>query len=158
MMATLAAPRTGPLCTNCGAPFDAQHFDDVRFDDAPEQGRTVILARVELARQYCGRLEGFSQFTEQFAREPFRVETPTLEWTLRLNGRPLAPYFAMRALLHPWGEWPYALAISLDEGSVVELVVRGVPSNQQQNVGRVGGRLMGRYWFNELQGAALRPR
>ena len=57
------------LCTACGAPVDSQYFDESSVVLAPVVGETVTLAEFELPPQYCGVLEYFAQFTDEYARD-----------------------------------------------------------------------------------------
>jgi hypothetical protein len=105
-------------------------------------------------------LEAFQQFDARQLAQPGLVETPWIEWSLRVNGRPLDPYTAFRCLLNRWGECVNRLGISLEEGSVIEVAARGVPHRLPGNparAGRIGARLMGRYWFDDPH-APPRPR
>jgi hypothetical protein len=61
---------TSALCPTCGLPRDYEQFDESGFASTPDLGRQVVLARFELAPQYCGLLENFSQFTDQYGCDP----------------------------------------------------------------------------------------
>src|SRR4029077_13306306 len=45
---------TSALCPACGLPRDYEHFDESGFACTPGPGQQVVLARFELAPQYCG--------------------------------------------------------------------------------------------------------
>src|SRR5882724_10568077 len=96
------------VCTICGIPLDAQYFDSsriVNLDREPgvlELGRTEPLISFDLPPQYCGVLQYFFQFTDAYAANPARADTPDFEWTIRVNGHPLHPYLALRHIVNPW--------------------------------------------------------
>lgn len=146
------------LCVICGVPVDSQHFDESGFAAAPRPGSRVVLARFALPPQYCGVLQYFSQFTDAFAGSPAAVETPELEWWLAVNGRPLYPYVSMTAVLNPWGFGSFPVHIRLEEGAVLEFAVRGLQNSGASGVKRVGGRILGRYWYNPVYGDPVRQR
>lgn len=147
----LARNFTGtPAAAECGQPIDSQYFDVADFAEASGSGAAVTLARFQLPAQYCGHLEYFAQFTDAHAKDPSRVRTPGLHWQIRANGEPLSPYHAMEAILNPWGNGSFQFRIRLPERAVVELVVSG----KSPDVTLVGGRLMGRYWYNAANGGA----
>jgi hypothetical protein len=141
-------PPAEPL--DCGIPLDSQYFDDSRFDNLPSIGGTVVLARVELPAQYCGVLEYFSQYTDAWAHDNSAVETPGLVWQILANRQPLSPYHQMSTILNPWGFGSFQFTLRLPEGAVVEMVVRHF--GNAGTVTRVGGRLLGRYWYNSAYG------
>ena len=156
---TRALPGTAQtICVNCGVPVDSQHFDESGFAPAPKPGSRVVLARFALPPQYCGVLEYFSQFTDAFTLSPSQVETPGLEWVLAVNGRPLYPYVSFSAILNPWGFGSFPVHIRLEEGAVVEFAVRGLAASGPPSVSRVGGRILGRYWYNPVYGDPVRQR
>lgn len=149
---------TQTICVNCGVPLDSQHFDESGFAAAPRPGERVVLARFALPPQYCGVLEYFAQFTDLFARTPAVVETPDLEWLLAVNGRPLYPYVGFSAILNPWGFGSFPIHIRLEEGAILEFAVRGLAASGSPGVNRVGGRILGRYWYNPVYGDPIRQR
>lgn len=136
---------------DCGIPLDSQYFDDARIVDVPAVGASEIVARVELPAQYCGVLEYFSQFTDLFGRDPSAVETPGLRWQILANRQPLYPYHQLELILNPWGNGSFQFGIRLPEGAVVEMVVRRI-AKEEPEIERVGGRLMGRYWYSSAYG------
>jgi hypothetical protein len=141
-------------CAVCGIPLDSQVFDESGFA-APEAGRTHRLARFELPPQYCGILEYFAQFTDVQARDPAEVETPGLDWSILVNGRPLYPYLSFNRILNPWGFGSFQTAIRLSDNIALEMVVRQTGAS---NVTRIGGRIVGRYWYNSEVGDVVRAR
>jgi hypothetical protein len=146
-------------CGHCGAPLDAQVFDASTVEAAPRVGASLVLARFQLPPQYCGVLEYFSQFTDAHGRSARNLVTSGVRWSLRVNGRPLSPYLDLGHIVNPWGHGPFPLRIRLDDGATLELVVRGVPQDgATSRVATVGGRVVGRYWYDGSFGEASRRR
>jgi len=145
-----------PPTPDCGVPIDCQYFDTSNIVPLPAVGGTVVLARVELPAQYCGMLEYFSQFSDLFSRDPSEVVTAGLLWQIRSNGQPLSPYHQLNAILNPWGFGSFQLAIRLQEGAVLELTARRVAevvASPGKQLNLIGGRLVGRYWYNATYGS-----
>jgi hypothetical protein len=144
------------LCPNCGLPRDYEHFDESGFADTPVPGREVVLARFELPQQYCGLLENFSQFTDLLGRDLSQVETPGLQWIITVNNRPLYPYIKLDHIVNPWGWGSFGVSIRLDENATVEFVVRnlGYSPPAGSEIKRIGGRIVGRFWYNPAYGDA----
>jgi hypothetical protein len=150
-----------PVCHVCGIPADAGFFDSSSIADPPtEPGQEVVLARYELHRNYCGVLHYFAQFTDAYAADPTQVETPDLRWQIRCNGQPRDPYLTFDRIINPWGLSGFPIHLRLEEGCLVEFVVQfagpGTPivllSSTAAPVLKVGGRLLGRYWYNREYG------
>lgn len=133
------------ICPICGIPQDAGFFDDSHIKEAPNLGEEIVLARYELNRNYCGLLMYFAQFTE-----PEKVETPGYQWQIRCNGQPRDPYLAFQHIINPWGLSGFPIYLRLEEGSVLELVIRNlsVSDTNSDRLRKVGGRILGRYWYN----------
>jgi hypothetical protein len=151
------APAAGPSSHDCGIPIDSQYFDDSSIVALPAVGASLTLARIELPAQYCGVLEFFSQFTDLYARDASQVSTPGLTWQIRANGRPLSPYHQVNTILNPWGSGSYQFALRLPEGALLELVARRTALNttgSDQTLRFIGGRLLGRYWYNSAYGSS----
>lgn len=145
------------LCFNCGIPLDAKYFDESGVDGLPDLGREVVLARFELSPQYCGVLEYFAQFTDVYETNSSRIKTDGLEWVILSNGHPLYPYVKLERIVNPWGNGSFQIAIRLDEGATIEFVVRlRRRTDDLQGIMLVGGRIVGRYWYNTAYGAAGR--
>src|SRR5262252_2241635 len=142
------------LCASCGAPFDSQYFDESSVVSVPSVGATVTLAEFELPPQYCGVLEYFAQFTDEYARDNSKIETPGVEWLILADGGPLFPYLTLKHIANPWGNGAFPVAIRLQENTVLKFVARGVSSDGSSNIIKVGGRLVGRFWYNSEQGDA----
>jgi hypothetical protein len=142
--------RPGP-CPKCGIPVDSQYFDDSKVEPEPALGKEVSLARFELPPQYCGVLEYFAQFTEAHARSPWEIGTPGLRWIILVNKRPLYPYISLEHIVNPWGNGSFQISIRLDENATVEFVARRVAGEPEVKA-MVGGRIMGRYWYNAAYG------
>jgi hypothetical protein len=141
------------VCHICGIPADAGFFDESSVQEAPAQGRELVLARYELHRNYCGVLMSFAQFTEPYARDPSNVETDGYQWQIRCNGRPRDPYLTFAHIINPWGSMPFPLNLRLEEGCLLEFVIRNV-SDPASSREKVGGRIVGRYWYNSAYGGA----
>jgi len=151
-----AVVRSLPL--DCGIPIDSQYFDDARFDKLPGIGESVLLARFELPSQYCGVLECFSQYTDLASQDPAEVETPGLIWRILVNRQPFSPYHELSQILNPWGYGSFPFSLRLPEAAVVEMVVRRIDDKKSplsgKSITRIGGRLLGRYWYNSGYGGA----
>jgi hypothetical protein len=141
-----------PVCHSCGVPPDAGFFDASAIHDAPLPGQEVVLAQYRLHRNHCGLLLYFSQFTNAYASDPTQVTTPGFEWQIRCDGRPREPYLTFDRIINPWGLSGFPIGLRLEEGSLLELAVRGVGPGGA--IARVGGRLLGRYWYNTEHGGA----
>src|SRR5262249_48027223 len=141
-------------CPMCGVPLDSEYFDESGVVEAPKVGEAIALARFELPPQYCGVLEYFSQFTDDHARNSSEIKTPGLLWMILVNNRPLYPYLNFDRIVNPWGYGSFQVSIRLDENATVEFVVRRV-SNATPNITQVGGRILGRYWYNAIYGDAV---
>jgi len=150
-------------CDVCGIPLDAEYFDVSGFiggEDLPPPGERALLAGFEIHPQYCGALQCFVQFTDEFAFDNSRVHTPGLEWVLLRNGQPIFPYHELESLVNPWGYANYTFLIRLDEASRVEFVLRNRSwdfTRTDRRIEQVGGRIMGRFWYNRAYGAEAEP-
>jgi hypothetical protein len=142
------------LCPNCGLPRDYEHFDESGFAKPPTPGHEVVLARFELPPQYCGLLENFSQFTDLLGRDLSRVETPGLQWIITVNNRPLYPYVNLDHIVNPWGWGSFGVSIRLDENAMVKFVVRNLDYPVPGEIEKIGGRIVGRFWYNPAYGDA----
>ncbi len=149
-------------CARCGIPLDAQHFDVSSVVAMPRDGgRDVVLARFGLPPEYCGVVEFFSQFTDEHARDPSQIDTPSLRWSLRVNQRPMYPYLELDHIVNPWGVGSFPVSLRLDDAAVLELVVRRVPTTPDQaahDIKKVGGRVTGRYWYDRAFGDVVPAR
>lgn len=151
----LAAPDLREPGETCGLSADAEYFDESGIVPLPATGREATLARFALTLRYCGRLENFCQYTDLQSRDHAAIETPGLHWLILINRRPLYPYLNLERIINPWGWGSFPVSIRLDENAVVEFVVRNTayaPPAGTPAVTRVGGRILGRYWFNPLYG------
>jgi hypothetical protein len=77
-----------------------------------------------------------------------------LQWLILVNKRPLYPYTNLDRIINPWGNGSFQVSIRLDENSTVEFRVRRL-SDQAPEVEIVGGRILGRYWYNTSYGDAV---
>ncbi len=148
---------TSSLSSICGIPVDAKYFDEAGFAKMPERGERVLLARFELLSQYCGVLEYFSQFWSENAKSPANVVTPGLKWEIRANGKPLFPYLNVEHILNPWGYGSFPIMLRLEESARIEFSVHNVTRAVSKDTDeKVGGRLLGRYWYNTTYGGMSR--
>src|SRR5262245_52642522 len=155
------------LCNVCGQPLDLAYFDASSIAPVPARGRQVVLASFALPQQYCGRFENFSQFTDLNGRSEANIRTPGLHWAILLNNRPLDPFLDLQHIVNPWGYGSFTMNIRLDLDAKVDLVVRNeaysLDPNQNGDESRwdpafihlVGGRIVGRYWYNPAYGDAV---
>ena len=143
----------------CGTPLDSDYFDvvgRVELDlDQMLAGDERVLARFRLPDRYCGVLSHFAQLTDRLESDG-EFSTPGIRWTLRSNGRPLAPYQDVPMVINPWEHGGYGVHIRLDENATIELAVRRVdplppPARQIRSV---AGRIQGQYWYNPAYGDA----
>jgi hypothetical protein len=137
------------LCARCGIAADSSYFDESSITTLPPMGRNVVLARFELPPQYCGVLEYFSQFTNVLPANPGAIETPGLDWAVLSNGRPLAPYLRFDRILNPWGAQTFQVAVRIEASATIELVAynRAYTPPAAAAIDRIGGRIVGRYWY-----------
>jgi hypothetical protein len=143
------------VCHVCGIPQDAGFFDESSIRTAPTAlGEELVLARYELHRNYCGMLMYFAQFTDRFAADPRNVETRGYAWELRCNGQPRDPYLTFDRIINPWGLSGFPVYLRLEEGCLVELAVRNVGPAAGDELDLVGGRILGRYWYDTRFGGA----
>jgi hypothetical protein len=148
------------VCNICRIPLDAEYFDVANFKVAPQrEGEEVEVAHHVLSPQYCGILLYFSQFAEDSSAHQVISHTPSYEWTIRCNNLPRAPYLPTKLILNPWGYTVFPIHLRLEEGCTVSLVVRKVRPVDQEGVklSQVGGRLLGRCWYNTIYGGAPSP-
>ncbi len=143
------------VCHVCGIPSDAGYFDVAGIKPAPPAGEEVELARYELHSQYCGTLLYFAQYAEQPAfPQQIISQTPGYEWIILCNNQPRAPYLPTQLILNPWGYNALPIHLRLEEGCTLRFVVRRVASTVTQELSQVGGRLLGRSWYNTIYGGA----
>jgi len=142
------------VCHVCGVPVDAGFFDDSSIRAAPAVGQHVVLARFALHPNYCGLLLYFAQFTDSYAADPAQVETPGYQWQINCTGQPRDPYLSFDHIINPWGLSGFPIHLRLDEGARVELVVSHVADVGGFELQRVGGRILGRSWYDTRYGGA----
>lgn len=147
------------VCQICGVPLDAGYFDVAGIKNAPLVGEEVEVARYELTSQYCGTLLYFTQYAEQETppQPPQQVisKTPGYEWIILCNNQPRAPYLPTNLILNPWGYNALPIHLRLEEGCMLRFVVRKVPpaaGEKEMKLSQVGGRLLGRSWYNTIYG------
>jgi hypothetical protein len=144
------------VCAVCGAPSDTNYFDVASIQDAPLAGQELELARYALHPQYCGLLLNFAQHAEPANQQTQPVfKTPGYEWAILCNNQPREPYLPTNLILNPWGANAFGVELRLEEGCEVRLVVRKVRAAEPEiPLSKVGGRLVGRYWYNTRYGGA----
>jgi hypothetical protein len=54
-------------------------------------------------------------------------------------------------IVNPWGYGSFQVSIRLDDSATIEFVARRV-SNPASRIEQVGGRIVGRYWYNAIYG------
>lgn len=145
------------ICDVCGIPIDASFFDESSIQVAPLPGEELVLARYQLHRNYCGVLMSFSQFTNQYALDNSKVKTSGYQWQIRCNGQPRDPYLTFGHIINPWGYGGFPVQLRLEEGCLVELVIRNVNATESDVLQQVGGRITGRYWYNTIYGGVSNP-
>ena len=157
-------------CPTCGIPLDAGVFDDSRIahiqtpgdpagsgaDEVPlPAGESIELARFELRPEHCGVLLSFAQFTDRYAADPRNVLTPGYQWTILADDHPIAPWLTFDHIINPWGIAGFPLAQRLSTDSTIRFVIRNVnvdPADSLRWLRRIGGRIVGRYWFDHEHG------
>lgn len=152
-------------------PDKTEESEDSNYTEPPRgaqiailsAGHSLELARFRLPPEHYGELLSFSQFTDKLASNPYSVLTPGYQWSILLNDHPMAPWLSFDHVRNPWGMLAYPLALRLPENSVVRLVIRNLDVDQKDTerwLRRVGGRLVGIYWFDEHHGgpSSLRTR
>jgi hypothetical protein len=145
------------VCHICGVPLDAGYFDVAGIKNAPRVGAEVEVARYELNPQYCGTLLYFAQYAEETKEGLNRQvisETPGYEWIILCNNQPRAPYLPTSVIRNPWGYTALPIHLRLEEGCMLRFVVRKTTAADETEVplSKVGGRLLGRSWYNTIYG------
>jgi hypothetical protein len=146
-------------CDVCGTPLDAGPFDSSSVVLAPSPGEEIVLARYTLQPTHCGILRYFAQFTDRHAKDPTKIRTPGYQWQLRSNTQPLDPYLTFDHIINPWGLATFPVEISLGEGATIEFVIRNtgnIGSGHVDALTEVGGRIVGKHWYNTRFGGAPR--
>ncbi len=140
-------------CQVCGIPMDAGYFDVADIKTAPLVGAEVEIVRYELHSQYCGTLLYFMQYAEESGTKRQVISnTPGYEWLILCNNQPRAPYLPTSLILNPWGANALAIQLRLEEGCTVRFVVRRGAATVSPELSQVGGRLLGRTWYNTIYG------
>jgi hypothetical protein len=149
------------VCQVCGVPLDAGYFDVASIQEPPGVGKNsnkieIELARYELNSQYCGTLLYFMQYAEEDSETKRQVlsNTPGYEWLILCNNQPRAPYLPTSLILNPWGFNALPIHLRLEEGCTVKFVVRKLTPAGDVKLSQVGGRLLGRTWYNTQYGGA----
>jgi hypothetical protein len=145
----------------CGIPLDAEYFDVSGFvegEERPARGEQKVLASFQLHPQYCGVLTYFSQYTDVYAENNAKIQTPGYEWLILQSGKPVFPYTRLELIVNPWGYNCLPVAVRLDENAKVEFVLRNRSANHEgeDSIRAFAGRIMGRYWYNDSFGGRVR--
>jgi hypothetical protein len=146
------------VCQICGVPLDAGYFDVAGIQDAPgfeknKDKTEVEVARYELSPQYCGTMLYFTQYAEEsVTKRQVISKTSGYEWLILCNNQPRAPYLPTELILNPWGYNALPIHLRLEEGCTLRFVVRKVAPTVAVELSQVGGRLLGRSWYNTIYG------
>jgi hypothetical protein len=143
------------VCQICRVPMDAGYFDVASIKAAPANvGEEAEVVRYELNPQYCGTLLYFTQYAEELnTKRQVLSNTPGYEWLILCNNQPRAPYLPTSLILNPWGYNALPIHLRLEEGCTLRFVVRKItPAAGDVNLSQVGGRLLGRTWYNTIYG------
>ncbi|MGH7596231.1 MAG: hypothetical protein ACREOI_07755 [bacterium] len=161
------SPRS-PVQAQPVKPVEASLFSDLKIGEGlPRRGEQKVLASFQLHPQYCGVLTYFAQYTDLYARDNSQIRTPGFEWVILQNGKPLFPYMRLELIVNPWGNNCLPVAVRLDENARLEFVLRNRSITDEAltsddpaisyPIRAFAGRLMGRYWYNEIFGERTRP-
>ena len=161
------------LCASCGIPIDAGIFDESSIlniitegEAEPEfskaslaPGESLELARFKLSPEHCGTLLAFAQYTDRYAISASNVLTPGYVWEISCDDQPLAPWLRFDRIINAWGLTGFPLAVRLPPESTLRFVIRneGVDPVDANWLRQVGGRAVGRYWFDDREHAGRRP-
>jgi hypothetical protein len=136
-------------------PLDAGIFDSSSVVPAPQQpGDEVELARYELHPMHCGVLHYFAQFTDAHAQNPARIATPGYQWQIRCDTQPLDPYLTFEHIINPWGLAAFPVDVRLSEGATIAFTIRNISATGADVLTQVGGRIVGRHWYDTRFGGA----
>ena len=149
------------VCQICGVPVDAGYFDVASFKDAPvgmrarRGGAGALRAASRSTAAPCS-ISPSSRKTGSDARQVIS-QTPGYEWIILCNNQPRAPYLPTSLILNPWGynALPRSPAIGgrmRRQSSWSEKLL--LPRGRAVTLSQVGGRLMGRSWYNTNYGGA----
>jgi len=154
------------ICDICGIPQDAGFFDKSNIiqlgpndpnNPLKNAGQELVLASYELHRNYCGVLMSFAQFTDLSVGNTPQFTTLGYQWQIRCNGQPRDPYLTFDHIINPWGYGGFPVQLRLEEGCVVEFVIRNIGATDPNILKQVGGRITGRYWYNTVYGGVSKP-
>ena len=153
--------RASYLCPNCGLPRDYEHFDESGF--ASRQRRSSPAVRWCWRASNCRHnTAGCSKISPSLptcsgAISP-RSRRPACNGSSQSTNGPLYPYVRLEHIVNPWGYGSFGVSIRLDENATVEFVVRNLghppPDRPETEINRVGGRIVGRFWYNPAYGDA----
>jgi hypothetical protein len=92
----------------------------------------------------CGIPSDAGFFDESSVADPPRQ--------IRCDGQPRDPYLTFNRIINPWGLSGFPLSLRLDAGCIIEFVVRRTGSDPNDALAKIGGRILGRYWYNAAYG------
>jgi len=160
------------LCAACGIPIDAGIFDESSIVNIITEGEaepgfpkaslaigeSLELARFKLSPEHCGTLLAFAQYTDRYAASINNVLTSGYVWEISCDDQPLAPWLRFDRIINTWGLTGFPLAVRLTSESTLRLTIRNESVNPADEhwLRQVGGRLVGRYWFDH-EHAGRRP-
>lgn len=144
-------------CDACDNPLDSGPFDSSAVLPAPGPGQEIVLARYSLLPRHCGILRYFNQFTDRHAADPTKIRTPGYQWQIRSGAQPLDPYLTFEHIINPWGSSADPMDIRLAESTTIEFIIRNVGASGADVLSEVGGRIVGRHWYDTRFGGAPRP-
>jgi hypothetical protein len=138
-----------------GIPLDADYFD-VHGVAEVASGETKILTSFIVPEQYNGILIHFKQYFERRSDDTRRpksaISTFPIFWTVQAAGQPFDQYANFATLLNPWSADGLPLAIRLEEGKQLEVLVRNAETDTKQVPIICAARLIGRFWYNRAYG------
>ena len=70
---------------------------------------------------------------------------------IRCDGQPRDPYLTFGHIINPWGLSGFPVALRLEEGCFLEFAIRNI-SDDKETLQKVGGRILGRIWYNTIYG------
>ena len=145
-------------CDVCETPLDSGPFDISAVVDAPvNPGDEVELVRYVLQPMHCGVLRYFAQFTDRHAKNPAQIKTTGYQWQIRCDAQPLDPYLTFDHIINPWGLATFPVDIRLGEGTTIQFIIRNIGGATGEDVlAQVGGRIVGRHWYDTRFGGAPR--
>src|SRR5262245_64923197 len=92
------------------------------------------------------------------AEDNRQILTPSFEWSIVQNGKPVFPYTSLERIVNPWSYNCLPIAVRLDENARVEFILtnRSIRDDDLNAypIKAFAGRIMARYWYNEIFGGS----